>query len=184
MDILISLAKALWEYLLGEAAKPAGADISSASVVVPLGSGYNREAEESSKRQQIVEHARAQIGKAYLLGTEVQPGHEADSESWDCSELVEAAYRQSGLTIPDGSNYQYDHCRPVKFPKAGDLGFLWSDKWGRIGHVMIATGTGSIIQAVGGRGVVMDSQSWADSHPRFRGWRRHPEFSWPPEERA
>lgn len=105
-------------------------------------------------------------------------------EAIDCSELVQAAYHYAGLEIPDGSNYQYDFCRPVSAPEVGDLGFLWSDKWNRIGHVMIYKGNGMVIHAVGGKGVVDDYASNWESHARWRGWRRHPELARPPEERA
>lgn len=184
-ELLAGLAKMLYEFLLGRLSAPQGTDPATVqTAIVELGSGYDRQAEEDDQRRKIIEFMRSQKGKRYQLGIEVQPGHEADAAAWDCSEAVEAAYRLAGLLIPDGSNYQYDHCQAVKTPKAGDLGFLWSDKWGRIGHVMVCTGLGTVIHAMGGRGVVEDVQGWAEGHPRFRGWRRHPDFSRPPEDRA
>jgi len=101
----------------------------------------------------------------------------------DCSELVEAAYARAAMEIPDGSPYQFNFCRPVNEPEPGDLGFLWSDKWGRIGHVMIYVGGGMVIHAVGGRGVVEEPAAKYTASPRWRGWRRHPEFMRPREDR-
>lgn len=142
------------------------------------------EAEEELQRGRIVTFMRTQLGKSYQLGVEVQPGHEDEASSWDCSEAVEHAYERAGLMIPDGAQQQYDACQGVKEPAAGDLGFLWSDKRGKIGHVMVASGQGSVIHAVGGRGVVEDPvDQWAH-HPRWRGWRRHVEFARPIGDRA
>lgn len=148
------------------------------------GTGYNAAIEEQEKRAHIVAFMRSQLGKKYRLGAEVLPGHEALAEEWDCSESTEAAYRLAGVPIPDGAQAQYDFCRPVSFPKPGDLGFLWSDKRGMIGHVMCYAGHGTVIHAVGGRGVVEDPMSNWDHHARWKGWRRHPDFSRPPEDRA
>ena len=141
-------------------------------------------AQEQIQRERIVDFMRAQLGKSYLLGVEVENGHEDETASWDCSEAVEHAYERAGLLIPDGAQQQYDSCQAVHFPKAGDLGFLWSDKRGKIGHVMVATERGSVIHAVGGRGVVEDPVSMWERHPRWRGWRRHDDFARPPEDRA
>lgn len=131
--------------------------------------------EEQEARGVIVEYARKQIGKKYRLGVEVPLGAES-SPAWDCSELFEAAYYRAKLRIPDGSNYQYAHCLPIQKPEPGDLGFLWSDKWDRIGHVMGYIGNGRVIHAVGGRGVVEDDAKPWESSVRWRGWRRHRAF--------
>jgi cell wall-associated NlpC family hydrolase len=144
-----------------------------------LGTGYSREQDEEDQRSRAVAFMRSQIGKGYSLGVEVKPGDEEDSPLWDCSEFTEAASRQAGWSpvLPDGAWQQYDVCRPVDHPRAGDLGFLWSDKRGMIGHVMMATGHGTVIHAVIERGVVEDPAEMWSSHPRWRGWRRHPGFS-------
>lgn len=150
---------------------------------VPLGSGYDRQAEEDRQRAAAVAYLRSKIGTPYLLGAEVAPGGEAEAGLLDCSEAVEVAYRVAGLAIPDGSPYQYEHCRPVIAPKPGDLGFLYSENWGRIGHVMVATAEGTVLHAVGGRGLVEDPVSLWEGIPRWRGWRRHPDWARPAEDR-
>lgn len=144
--------------------------------------GYSVSEDEAQKRAQIVAFMRSQLGKSYKLGHEVK--FYEDSELWDCSEITENAYRRAGLSLPDGSPYQYEHCQPIKSPLAGDLGFLYSDKWGRIGHVLAYTGEGTVIHAVGGRGVVEDPRGMWEVHARWRGWRTHPDFSRPKENRA
>ena len=173
---------ALEDFLRGLLGRP-GNPPAGVSVEVELGSGYDALAEEDRQRAAIVAFMRSQLGKHYRLGAEVEPGKEADAPEWDCSEAVEAAYRVAGVPgMPDGSPYQFDACVPVKAPKPGDLGFLWSDKWGRIGHVMVYIGSGYVIHAVGGRGVVEDPVSrWLESS-RWKGWRRFRPFLCPPED--
>lgn len=140
--------------------------------------------QEAGQRSRIVAFMRSQLGKGYQLGVEISDGSEGAAKTWDCSEAVEHAYELAGLLIPDGAQQQYDACQAVPGPAAGDLGFLWSDTRGKIGHVMVATGDGTVVHAVGGRGVVEDPvDRWAH-HPRWRGWRRHVDFARPPEDRA
>jgi len=176
MDWVNWLAETLQKFLVGiEQDRKAGIIGPSLGLQVPLGSGYSAEDDESRKRAKIVAYCRAQLSKVYQFGVEVGPGQE--SQSWDCSELSEVAYREAGLQIPDGARYQFDFCRAAQSPLPGDLGFLWSDDRGMIGHVMISTGSGSVIHAVGGRGVVEDWATNWEISPRWRGWRRHPDFS-------
>lgn len=147
-----------------------------------LGTGYSVSEDEAQKRAQIVAFMRSQLGKSYKLGHEVKPY--TDSELWDCSEITEQAYGRVGLSLPDGSPYQFEACQPVRSPLAGDLGFLWSDSWKRIGHVLVYTGEGTVVHAVGGRGVVEDPRGMWELHTRWRGWRRHVDFSRSPDERV
>ena len=170
--------------LRGILARPSGANQGSVSVQVPLGSGYSREAEENEKRTRIVSFVRAQLGEEYIFGKEVQPGQEDQASAWDCSEVIESAYRRATMRIPDGAQAQFNYCRPVKVPKAGDLGFLWSTRRGIIGHVMCVAENKTLIHEVSGRGVVQDPIEVWEKNPRFRGWRRHPDFICPVEERA
>lgn len=156
--------------------------VTAATVLPTL---YDRSAEEMRQRSDICAFVSAQVGKPYHLGVEV-PVTEGDPQEFDCSELTENAYRRAGLSMPDGSNYQYDYCRPVNDPAAGDLGFVWSATWGRIGHVIVCMGDGSAIEARGkpiSQVVVTPVHDW-ESHPRWRGWRRHPDFARPKEDRA
>lgn len=181
------LWNAVWRGLHGEAVerllRPG-----TWGITMTLGSGYDREAEEVRQRAEVVAFMRSQLGKPYRLGAEVGPGFEEGADDWDCSEIVEAAFRRAGAepAMPDGSPFQFDACRPIAAHaiKPGDLGFLWSDKWGRIGHVWAYTGDGTVVHAVGGRGVVEDPSGQWEALPRFRGARRHPGWAWPEGERA
>lgn len=145
------------------------------SVTVLLGSGYDREAEEKKIREGLVSCIRTYLGVKYRLGAEVAP-RDPMPEDIDCSELIELVYAKNDLEMPDGSQHQFKLCIPVQTPVPGDLGFLWSDKWQRIGHVAIYVGDNKIIHAVGGRGVVEDNRSIIEHSDRFRGWGRYPDF--------
>ena len=150
-----------------------------------FGSSYDRQAEELRKRSDICDFVASQVGKPYHLGVEVPTTDDSPAE-WDCSELTENAYRRAGIELPDGSNYQYDFCRPVNEPQGGDLGFVWSESWGRIGHVVVYMGDGSCVEARGKPASRVQRIARADweQHPRWRGWRRHPDFMRPKEDRA
>lgn len=177
-EFWISAWKLLYNAALSSINNPAG----GVGVVETLGSGYSVAEEEMEKRARIVAFCRAQLGEKYHLGVEVAPGRESDE--WDCSEMVEAAYRDAGLSIPDGARFQFDACQEVPTPLPGDLGFLWSDKRGMIGHVMVATEAGTVVHAVGGRGVVEDDWTTWEANVRWRGWRRHVDLARPPEDRV
>ena len=164
-----------WELVSLMTSAGLGPGAVTGSVVLPT--GYSRKAEEDGLRQKIVEFMRSQLGKAYHLGVEVEWGQEGEAQEWDCSELTEAAYRLAGLTLPDGAQQQFDATAGILEPLEGDLGFLWSDTRGKIGHVMVRSGHGALIHAVGGRGVVEDLAAKWETHPRWRGWRRHHDLS-------
>lgn len=179
-----TLFKSIYDFLLGALTKQKVAGEKAISVKIPLGSGYDRDADERRKRAVICDFAQRQVGEPYKFGVEPPLGE--DWDLWDCSELYEHAYHEAGLKLPDGSQFQFDFCRPVKNPKPGDLGFLWNDKWGRIGHVACYVGNDMIVDAVGGEvgRVRIAHRSLIEDSPRFRGWRRHPDFAWPIEERV
>lgn len=168
----MSWHKELHDFLLGLLTKqkvPGGVTFS-----MELGSGYDKDAEEAEQRAKIVSFCRAQLGKPYKLGSEIT--NPAEALAWDCSELTELAYKRAGLGLPDGAVYQFNFCRPST-ARAGDLWFLWSDTRKMIGHVGIYTGEGTVVHAMAGRGVVEDPVSQWENHVRFRGTRRHPDFS-------
>lgn len=61
--------------------------------------------------EEVLLFAIAQKGDRYVFGTEVNPLH-PQSAKWDCSEIVEIACAQAGVTprMPDGAYYQWRHC--------------------------------------------------------------------------
>ena len=147
--------------------------------------GYDRTIEEDRQRAAVVAYMRSQVGDRYTYGAEILPGHEAEAETGDCSEYVEAAYRVAGLMIPDGVVNQRAYCRPVRAECArpGDLYILGPNAKG-IPHVLVYSGQGTVIHALGGKGVVEQPADQWLTHPRFEGVRRHPDWMRPPEDRA
>ncbi len=86
--------------------------------------------------------ARAQLGKPYLWGG-TGPG------AFDCSGLVQQAWRAAGVKIPRTSQEQWKALHHVGRPRPGDLGF-WAGADGTVaepGHVVIYIGHGRVIQA-------------------------------------
>lgn len=176
-EILASLFKLLAE----KSAVPKGSKHSVTLAKQIVETGYKVSAAEALVRGQVLRSMREDLGDSYELGVEVEAGEESDS--WDCSEKVEDAFCDAGMEIPDGSYFQYDFCTPVVRYKPCDLGFLWSNKYKRIGHVFMLTERGTVIHAVGGRGVVEEPADRWLNHKRFRGVRRHPDFLCTKEDR-
>ncbi len=97
----------------------------------------------------FVLRALAQAGDRYVFGAEARLS-DPDPREFDCSELVQWAAHQVGITIPDGTKYQLPHCE-----RAGTLisveeavrtrGALLF----RPGHVAISLGDGRTIEAKG-----------------------------------
>lgn len=83
-----------------------------------------------TQRDDLVRWALAQVGKPY-------------STYRDCSGFAAAAYRQVGITIPEGSVTQYWAGKPTRgpVPEPGDL--LFFDTYGAApGHVAMWVGDG------------------------------------------
>ena len=97
----------------------------------------------------FVRFALAQDGDVYIFGAETQLD-DPNPTTFDCSELVQWAAHQAGVTIPDGSANQSDHVRrhgtQISVQQAletpGALLF-------RPGHVAISLGDGRTIEAKG-----------------------------------
>ena len=100
----------------------------------------------------------AQVGKPYIFGYEVKLT-DPSPRAFDCSELVQWAYYQMGVSIVDGSFNQYPKTTsiPVSSLRIGDLFFLRKPS-GRIYHVGIYVGNGEFVEARNSRvGVVRSS---------------------------
>lgn len=153
--------------------------------VTPPTFSETRDVEEDRQRATVVAYMRSQKGDKYKYGAEILPGHEYEAEQGDCSEYNEAAFRVAGKFMPDGVVNQRAHCRRVKTEalKPADLVILKPNAKG-IPHVMVCSGEGTVIHALGGVGVVEQPiWDWLN-HVRFDGVWRHPEWARPPEERA
>jgi cell wall-associated NlpC family hydrolase len=110
---------------------------------------------------ELVAFLRAQVGKAYVSGG-------TGPSSYDCSGLVQSAFRQIGVDLPRTSQEQSTAGTsvPVDSARPGDLVF-----WGGTGsayHVAVYIGGGQYIDAANpGKGVVVQNVS-----------------DWPPESAA
>ena len=121
---------------------------SAAAVSTPLAAGGQVEA--------FVSKCLAQAGDKYVFGAETRLA-DPDPDTFDCSELVQWAAYQVGVTIADGSQNQRAACkrfRQLSIAQAmatrGALVFSG-------GHVAISLGNGQTIEAKGRKyGVVID----------------------------
>ncbi|MFD9723970.1 C40 family peptidase [Streptomyces sp. NPDC059072] len=88
----------------------------------------------------IVNFARAQVGKAYVSGG-------TGPSSYDCSGLVQAAYRQAGITLPRMSQDQSARGTSVSLSalQPGDV-LYWGSR-GSAYHVAIYVGGGKFVGA-------------------------------------
>ncbi|WP_030693548.1 C40 family peptidase [Streptomyces globisporus] len=102
----------------------------------------------------IVAFAKAQIGDAYVSGG-------TGPNSWDCSGLVQAAYRAAGIDLPRisyeqssmGTSVSLDNLQP------GDI-LYWGSRSGSY-HVAIYVGGGQYVGAQNpSSGVVQHSMDW------------------------
>jgi cell wall-associated NlpC family hydrolase len=94
-----------------------------------LGSGANAAG--------AISFAQQQLGEPYVFGAE-------GPDSWDCSSLMQAAYRSIGVNIPRTTYQQINVGKdvPVKDAQPGDLLFYPDGS-----HVVMAIGGGKVIQA-------------------------------------
>ncbi|MER6396900.1 C40 family peptidase [Kitasatospora sp. NPDC001603] len=97
----------------------------------------------SRSTQSAIDYALAQLGKPYVWGGDGPSG-------FDCSGLVQQAYRRSGISLPRVADDQYAATTPITAGQLhrGDLLF-WSDS-GRasgIHHVGIYLGGGKFVEA-------------------------------------
>jgi cell wall-associated NlpC family hydrolase len=92
----------------------------------------------------VIDAALTQIGKPYVFGSG------PDTSSFDCSDLVQWAYKQIGIDIPRVTYDQWRVGRPVKWGQfqPGDLVFTnWNSKRKAPGHVMLYIGNNKMISA-------------------------------------
>ncbi|WP_055599005.1 C40 family peptidase [Streptomyces aureus] len=102
----------------------------------------------------IVAFARAQIGDSYVTGG-------TGPNSWDCSGLVQAAYRQAGIDLPRISYDQSSMGTSVSLSnlQPGDI-LYWGSRSGSY-HVAIYVGGGKYVGAQNSStGVVERSLDW------------------------
>lgn len=85
----------------------------------------------------VIGFAASQIGKPYVFGSG------PDFKSFDCSDLIQAAYKQIGISLPRTTYGQIKAGRPVSLQniQPGDLVFPSR------GHVVLYVGDGKVIAA-------------------------------------
>ncbi|MFB6526018.1 C40 family peptidase [Streptomyces sp. NPDC056399] len=118
------------------------------------GSNESRTQAPSGSAAAIVAFARAQVGDSYVTGG-------TGPNSWDCSGLVQAAYREAGIDLPRisyeqssmGTSVSLDNLQP------GDI-LYWGSRSGSY-HVAIYVGGGNYVGAQNSStGVVERSLDW------------------------
>jgi cell wall-associated NlpC family hydrolase len=119
----------------------------------PMPPGATR-AEPDPVRNQIVFTALQMVGVPYRYGGATPTG-------FDCSGLVQYAYRNAGLSVPRTSREQLGASRPVPLAEArpGDLLFFRSKDWS---HVGIYVGEGRFVHAPS-TGKTVSVASFADA---------------------
>ncbi|MGW0117541.1 C40 family peptidase [Streptomyces sp. NPDC003327] len=130
-----------------------GSSSSSDSGSSTSGSETRTEAPSGSAAA-IVAFARAQIGDAYVSGG-------TGPNSWDCSGLVQAAYREAGIDLPRISYQQSSMGTSVSLSnlQPGDI-LYWGSRSGSY-HVAIYVGGGMYVGAQNpSTGVVERSLDW------------------------
>ncbi len=116
----------------------------------------------SAQVNAVVNFAMNQVGKPYKFFT-------AGPDTYDCSGLALAAYRQVGITLPHYALYQASYGTPVDWWSQpimpGDLVFTLSSRHpDRISHVGIAISNSQWIQAPRSGDVVKVSPMPADAN--------------------
>ncbi|MER7760829.1 NlpC/P60 family protein [Streptomyces sp. NPDC097619] len=118
------------------------------------GGSSSKSKASSSSASQIVNFALAQVGKSYVRGA-------TGPSAYDCSGLVQAAYRQVGITLDRMSQDQSNAGRSVSLSnlQPGDIVY-WGGK-GSAYHVGIYVGGGEFVGAQNpSTGVVKRSMDW------------------------
>ncbi|MBC7374332.1 MAG: C40 family peptidase [Frankiales bacterium] len=113
----------------------------SAPMTVTVGSSLRAGSTQGGGfRQQAVRSAAAQNGKPYRYGS-------TGPDSFDCSGLIQYAFRQAGKSLPrtSGDMYRVSQKISQSAKQPGDLIFMSTD--GRIGHVGVYAGNGKFWDA-------------------------------------
>ncbi|MCX5384956.1 C40 family peptidase [Streptomyces sp. NBC_00083] len=128
--------------------------LKSASTAASTGTTSFKSSNATGSAAAIVNFALAQVGKAYVSGA-------TGSSAYDCSGLVQAAYRQVGVDLPRVSQDQSATGTEVSLSnlQPGDI-LYWGGK-GSAYHVAIYVGGGNFVGAQNpSTGVVERSLDW------------------------
>ncbi|MGW3107602.1 C40 family peptidase [Streptomyces sp. NPDC001100] len=103
----------------------------------------------------VIAFAKAQIGDAYVLGA-------TGPNSWDCSSLLQAAFKQAGISLPRVSQDQSTAGTPVSLSnlQPGDI-LYWGSAGSGAYHVALYVGGGNFVGAENpSTGIVERPLSW------------------------
>ncbi|MGW3129843.1 C40 family peptidase [Streptomyces sp. NPDC001123] len=103
----------------------------------------------------VIAFAKAQIGDAYVLGA-------TGPNSWDCSSLLQAAFKQAGISLPRVSQDQSTAGTPVSLSnlQPGDI-LYWGSAGSGAYHVALYVGGGNFVGAENpSTGIVEKPLSW------------------------
>lgn len=117
-------------------ASSGSSDSSGSSASAPSSSSSN----VSGSAASIVAFAKAQVGDAYALGS-------TGPNSWDCSSLVQAAYRTAGIDLPRVSQSQSTFGTQVSLDNLQPGDILYWGSAGSAYHVAIYVGGGEFVGA-------------------------------------
>ncbi|MFF6829802.1 NlpC/P60 family protein [Streptomyces longwoodensis] len=103
----------------------------------------------------VIAFARAQIGDAYVLGA-------TGPNSWDCSSLLQTAFKQAGISLPRVSQDQSTAGTPVSLNSLQPGDILYWGSAGSAYHVALYVGDGKFVGAENpSTGIVEKPLSWS-----------------------
>jgi cell wall-associated NlpC family hydrolase len=154
-DLADAKTKAEAKKKAAEAARKAAVSRSSARTVLSASASTstNVAAPASGSVATVVAFLKAQVGDAYVMGG-------TGPNAWDCSGLVQAAFKQVGVDLPRVSQDQSVSGTPVSLSnvQVGDILY-----WGAAGsayHVGVYIGNGQYLDAANpSKGVVIQDLS-------------------------
>jgi uncharacterized protein YycO len=103
----------------------------------------------SNAADQAIAFARAQIGKPYVFGA-------TGPNSYDCSGLIQAAYKSAGISLPRTTYQQVFSGQGVSKSELAPGDLVFPDP----GHVQIYSGNGSIIESPHSGATVQERAMW------------------------
>ncbi|MET8804907.1 C40 family peptidase [Streptomyces sp. NPDC004546] len=136
-----------------EAAARASRSTERAPLAAPAQSSSTSTATGSAAA--VIAFARAQIGDAYVLGA-------AGPNSWDCSSLMQAAFKQAGISLPRVSQDQSTAGTPVSLSNLQPGDILYWGSAGSAYHVALYVGDGKFVGAENpSTGIAEKPLSWS-----------------------
>lgn len=124
-------------------------------------------------REKLMDVAVSRLGDPYKFGVEVDL-HDPNAAVFDCSELVEWCYAQVGITVPDGSQNQFEASLSTDNPQPGDVGFFKHPDAAATHHVGMIYDRNLVLEARGepyNKVILRPRKNW-EAWKDFTGWRK------------